>query len=525
MPRDRYRKKRHTSTYGLPDHVPLMRDFLNLAGYRYLDTLEEDKDHVLLLAEVIEHVGTCQNPKCSAKGPLESHGTFPRTFDDLPHGKRRRIRVKVHRWLCLGCGLTCSDNLPELDPDFMATRRLTENIEEQLDLRKTQSLIAVEMGLNVTTVGRIARRQTTNRKNPRITTAPVEAGFDEKHFQGAILFSATRTAELDPWELLPDTSEETIERFFASITNPLDLLVANLDFTLPIRASVTKAFPNAIIVIDPFHVVDLLTKLFRGIRREEGERIAKRAAEDLTPRLMLIDDEPTKTALEKRVKKRVKKRISRLRRDRGLFNGKRGELGRADQIKVDAWLGALPLLREAYKLLQNIFRLYRHRTKAKTAAALLNRWFDRLSPDLIEFVHKFVDRVRERMEDVTAFWTTGTSNGYTEAMNGVLEAIKRTHGHICFANTRDLFLNSKSPTSVLQRQRAERQEKRAPGEKHASVLPSRKPRGDIEIVPELRKRKRHRRRKTKTNFRPHHDQLGLFPIVCDSCSGTAQGVL
>jgi hypothetical protein len=225
------------------------------------------------------------------------------------------------------------------------------------------------------------------------------------------------------------------------------------------------------------------------------------------------------------VKKHVKKRISRLKRDRGLFNEKRGELGRADQIKVDAWLGALPLLREVYKLLQNIYRLYRHRTKAKTAAALLNRWFDRLSPDLMEFVHKFVDRVRERMEDVTAFWTTRTSNGYTEAMNSVLEAIKRTHGHICFANTRDLFLNSKSPTSVLQRQRAERQEKRAPGQKHASVRPRRKARGDIEIAPQLSKRKRHRQRKKKTNFHPHCDQLGLFPIGSESCSGTAQGAL
>jgi len=158
-------------------------------------------------------------------------------------------------------------------------------------------------------------------------------------------------------------------------------------------------------------------------------------------------------------------------------------------------------------------------------AAMLNRLFARLSPDVMKFVHVFVDRVRERMEDVTAFWVTRTSNGYTEAMNDTLEDIERTHGHISFQAARDLYLNSKSPTSVLQLRRAERQEERAPGEKHASVRPRRKRRGDIESAPELHKRKRHRRRKKKANFHPHRDQFGLFPASSDSQVITAQGVL
>jgi transposase len=525
MPRERYRKKPHTTIHGLHDHVPVVRDFLDLPGYRYLGTLEEDKDHVLLLAEVIEPVIVFANPECCARGPLEGHGTFPSDFDDLSHGKRRRIRVNVDRWLCGVCKHTCSVDLPGLDPDFKMTLRLTESIEEQLDLRKTQSLIAVETGLGRTTIGRIAKRQTEKRPNAMVTTAPSEAGFDEKHFQGQIFFCATRTGERKPWELLPNTSQEAIERFFARITNPEAVLVVNLDFTLPIRASVIKTLPNAIIVIDPFHVVALLTERFRGIRKEEEKRIAERAAEDLKPRLLLINDGGAKTALEERMQKHVKKRISRLKRDCDLFTKKRWELGRADRTKVEAWLGALPLLREAYELLQNIYRLYGHPTKAKTAAAMMNRWFDRLSSDVMKFVYKFVDRVRERMEDVTAFWVTHTSNGYTEAMNKLLEEIARTHGHISFHAVRDLYLNSKSPTSVLQTRRAERQEERAPGEKHASVRPSRKPRGDIEIAPELRKRKRHRGRKKKANFHPHNDQFGLFPISSDLHAPTAQRAL
>jgi transposase len=433
--------------------------------------------------------------------------------------------INVHRWLCGVCKHTCSVELPGLDPNFMITLRLAESIEQQLDMRKTQSLIAVETGLSVTTIGRIAKRQIQKRPNAMVTTAPVEAGFDEKHLQGGVIFCATRTAKHDPWELLSNTLQETIDRFFVSIINPEALRVANMDFTLPIRASVKKTFTNAAIVIDPFHVVDLLTKRFRTIRKEEGRRMAERAAEDLKPRLMLIEDESARNALEERIQIRVKKRISRLKRDSGLFNRKRWELGKADRIKVDAWLGAMPLLREAYQLLQHVYRLYRHRLKQETAAAKLNRLFDRLSPDVMKFVHLFVDRVRERMEDVSAFWVHRSSNGYTEAMNGTLEDIERTHGPISFPAARDIYLNSKSPTSILQLRRAERQEERAPGEKHATVRPSRKPQGDIESTPEILKRKRRRRRKNKANFHPHHDQLGLFPISSGLCLDPAHVAL
>jgi hypothetical protein len=171
------------------------------------------------------------------------------------------------------------------------------------------------------------------------------------------------------------------------------------------------------------------------------------------------------------------------------------------------------------------YRLYRHRLKQETAAAKLNRLFDRLSPDVMKFVHLFVDRVRERMEDVSAFWVHRSSNGYTEAMNGTLEDIERTHGPISFPAARDIYLNSKSPTSILQLRRAERQEERAPGEKHATVRPSRKPQGDIESTPEILKRKRRRRRKNKANFHPHHDQLGLFPISSGLCLDPAHVAL
>jgi hypothetical protein len=71
------------------------------------------------------------------------------------------------------------------------------------------------------------------------------------------------------------------------------------------------------------------------------------------------------------------------------------------------------------------------------AAALMNRWFDRLSTDVMKFLRVFVRRVRKHMPDVCAFWLRHSTNGYTEAMNDTLEDIARTRGHISFDHARD----------------------------------------------------------------------------------------
>jgi transposase len=492
----------------------VVRDLLDLPGYRYLVTLEDEEDHVLHLAEVVNHRKSCPHPQCLAKGRLEGHGSYPTEFDDWDHGKRRMIRVMVPRWLCLACRDTCSDDLPNLDLAFKATRRLTESIEHQIDYRKSYSLIAVETHLSLATIRRIAIRLRETRQTINSTTAPVEGGFDGKMFLGVYRFVATKTKERVKWDLLEDTTQKKIEKFFEGITNREALMRANLDFALDIIALVKKWFPNAVPVIDPYHVMNLLCKRLAKVRVEEGHRLVKRAVENLRARTDLPNDPAEKAALERKIRRVANKQSRRLKGDSGLFNAPLWELGRADQLKVRTWLGAMPLLREAHGLLQNMHRLYRHKTSPETAAAMMNRWFDRLSPGVMRFVGLFVRRVRKHMRYVCASWPTGSNNGYTEAVNDTLEDIQRTRGQIGFDGGRDIFLYSESPTSILQRRRVKRQEERAPGEEHASVRPRRKSRGDVERAPKLRKRKRQRSRPKGPKRSTSPDQLGLSPELC-----------
>jgi transposase len=514
MPRERNQDGSHASRNALPDRAPVVRDFLDLIGYRYLDTLEEDEDHVLLLAELVDHLESCSNPRCGTMRPLESHGSYDREFDDWDHGKRRVIQVKVRRWMCLDCRKTCSDELPGLDLAFEATRRLTESIEHQLDLRKSYTLIAVETCLSLATIRRIAIRLRLTRQAINCTTAPEEAGFDGKMFLGVYRFVATKTRERRVWELLKDTTNVSIELFFASIKNREALLKVNIDFALDLKGLVKKWFPNAVVVIDRYHVMHLLVEHFGKLRVAEGNRAAKRAVEELGTRMELPSDPTERTALEKKTRRQANKRVACLKRDRRLFNAPRSELSIAEDIRVQAWLGEMPVLKEGYGLIQNMHRLYRHNTSPETAAALMNRWFERLSPSVMKSLRPFVKRVRKHLPDVCAFWLTRSTNGYTEAVNDTLEDIERTRGNISFESARDIFLYSTSPTSVLQLRRAKRQEERFPGKVHASVHPRRRPRGERKFKPELHKPKRHRRRSKESKRSKSLDQLGLSPELC-----------
>jgi transposase len=489
----------------------VVRDLLDLPGYKMVGVDEEDEDHIVISAEVLHPKINCQAPACHSKDSLDGHGTYSVEFDDSGNGKRRQVRVTVHRRMCRICKATCSDELPGLDPDFRATRRLTEHVERQIDRRETDSKIAVDTGFSVATIRRIAVRQMNNRPTDMLTIAPTEAGFDEKHFKGKVIFVAMRTKPRGRWEVLEDTSQKTIEKFFASITNREALLIANMDFTLTIKDLVEKWFPNAKVVIDPFHVVAELIECLPKIRKAEGRRLYSLALKELQPKLSLLTDNKEKKKLGQKTQKQVNKRISALQRDRSLIEMKRWELelGSADDIKVQNWLMEMPLLKEFYDLLQNLYELYRSRITPEKAAAAISGWFDGLSAKVLKCVKKFVNLVRGHMTDVCAFWPDGSSNGYTESINGSIEDIERTRGNIAFARARDVMLYSESPTSILQKRRAKRQEEREPGEKHASVRPVRRPLGDIERAPERRNRKRLRRRRQRPNHHPHDDQFGL----------------
>ncbi len=258
LPRKPYIRESQPNVNGSSDGAPGGGDRLDLRGYRYIRTLEDDDSHVLFLAELLEHATVC--PHCSSGGTSHRHGSYTTVFDDWSHRKRRQIQIDVQRYECQDCFGTFSDELPELDPDFKATRRLVESVERQLDLRKSHVLIAVENHLSSSTIADIAKRQREQRQTIYSKTAPAETGFDEKKFLGSYRFVATNPKDRRPWELLPDTTDATIEEFFKAITNREALVVANMDFTLPIKAMVRKWFKYAAIVIDRYHVMNLLIK-------------------------------------------------------------------------------------------------------------------------------------------------------------------------------------------------------------------------------------------------------------------------
>jgi transposase len=391
-------------------------------GVRITDAAVAGETTVLFADLIVEGPGCC--PGCGIAGTYRD--TTERCVSDVPVvGHPLELRVRVPRYRCLHDGCTrevfAHDTSRLARPGASTTRRCATFILRRLMLDKTTvSAVARELGRSWDTVNDIAVAATTALL---LTAGPARLdgvrviGVDEHKW------AHVRTAAADGFvtvitdltavvaghgparllDMVPGRSAAAMSGWLAerdqSFRDGVEIVA--MDGFGGYKNAATDALPDAVTVMDPFHVValaghklDLCRQRVQqdtmGHRGRSGDPLY-RVRRTLRTRLGLLTD-------------RQRARLE------AVFS-----YDEHVAVQVTWW---------AY---QQIIAAYadhdRHRGKA-----LLTAVIDRLRSGLpagLEELATLGRTLHRRRDDVLAYFTHRASNGPTEAINGRLEALRR----------------------------------------------------------------------------------------------------
>lgn len=225
---------------------------------------------------------SARRPRCGGCGKKAKrlHGTRgkAREWRHLGMwGRRVIIRAMVHRVLCRGCGVRTME-VPWARPGSVFTRAF-ENEVAWMVQRTDQTSVSRYFGISWRAVGRIAGRVVAEALDGSRLDGLVFIGVDEINYgrpQKFLTCVVDHISGRTVWAA-PGKSADTLGLFFAELgpERSQAIEIVTMDMSAAYTKAVRDHAPQAEIVYDRFHVVQLLNAAVDEVRRE-----AMRIADD-----------------------------------------------------------------------------------------------------------------------------------------------------------------------------------------------------------------------------------------------------
>ena len=263
--------KKEVTQYEEVTPIPI----LNLPDIKELRCVRPKKDPLSLLfycEPVKKYRGGCVN--CGSINHY-SHGyASDRLVHDISMGIIHvDLLVRTPRYKCNDCGATFVHQFESIAGSTQFTVRLYEQIKARA-LNGAFDPIAKEFGVSITTISLIFSEYARQLEKDRKVIAPRVLGIDEKH----IVHSARGVfVDVENGKLLEmtetndkETVIKTIESFEGYDSN---IKIVTIDMWQGYVSAVSIGLPNALIVIDKFHVVQNLYQKISSCRVKVVEHL------------------------------------------------------------------------------------------------------------------------------------------------------------------------------------------------------------------------------------------------------------
>ena len=365
-----------------------MPNKLNLSRYTILGTSETDHD-LHIDAETTSPPKSCL--ECGSDNVVGG-GRQEVLIKDTPmYGKRVGIYVKARRIRCLDCGKTLTERLPDVAESQRMTTRLYRWIAER-SIDKTFISIAHDVGVSEGTVRKIFNEYTAELARTLIFETPEWIGIDEIHIIGKPRGVITNIETNTVVDLLVDRSKALISNYLMRLENRNSVKCVTMDMWEPYKDAVYAALPNAVVVVDKFHVVRMANAALEVVRKE--------IRANLTP-----------------------KQVRGLMHDRFILLKREDNLEPFQRLTLESWTKNFPVLGEAYRAKEDFFSIYDAMT-IQEAKAAYDVWRRRLSPAISKAFKPLVTAMNNWETEILNYFEHPVTNAYTECLNGLIRVIE-----------------------------------------------------------------------------------------------------
>jgi transposase len=402
-----------------------MFNILNLPDWRVLEVIEAPHDYHITADYLVQPIACVH----CASDQFYKFGTMKQVFMDLPHhGKRTGITIDRQRFKCKACGRTFSEPLPDMDEQRTATKRLITYIERE-SLTKTFLSVAEDVGLHEKTIRNIFHEYVERLGDSVKFVTPRWLGIDEVYLVRKMRCVLTNVEENTVVEMLEKRDKRTLANYFQRVSDREKVELVTIDMWRPYLDVAQAMMPQAIVIIDKFHVVKMANGALETVRKATREGLTDRQRRTL-------------------------------KKDRYILLRPRSELDAKDTLLLETWTKNFTLLGQAYELKESFFEIYDAGSKTE-AAKRFDAWRASVPDELETAFGPLIAAWSNWEEHILNYFDSPITNAYTEALNGVIKLVNRKGRGYSFDVIRAKILYGEGPYKVKRDKFLKRQRKQA----------------------------------------------------------------
>ncbi len=363
---------------------------LNLKGFHVISQ-QEHESHLAITVENLFKPQAC--PHCGFT-QLYSHDKTEQVFFDTPmQGKPVVLKTQRVRYKCRSCGKTFREPLADIDDKRLMTTRLKKYIQKR-SMSDTFAVVARETGLDEKTIRHVFDDYVDTQSKVMPFETPRVLGIDELKLVGSYRCILTNIEKYSVFDMLPSRKKADVVQHLKFLKNPKNVQIVTMDMWSPYRDAVKQVLPDAVIVIDKFHIVATASKCLEKARKG------------------------TRSQLEK--KERIK-----LKNDRFVLLKRRHSLNDEEVIKLQQWSAWFPDLGLAYDAKEAFYCLFDQGLDSKTAEQALMDWQRGLSPQIAHYFEALTTALSNWMPEILNGFDYPVTNAYTESINRYAKDVQR----------------------------------------------------------------------------------------------------
>lgn len=323
------------------------------------------------------------------------------TWRHLDFGRWRvLVRARLRRLRCPEHGVRV-----EAVPFARARSGFTREFEDLVAFLATKTdktTITRLSRVDWDTVGRICERVVADGLDPTRLDGLVNIGVDEvswRRHHHYLTLVADHTGKKIVWGS-PGKDTATLDKFFTELGNERagQLAAVSMDMGAAFNKSVRDHAPQAVICIDPFHAVQLVTDALDVVRRAAWNELRKLPDQDAAKRF-----KGARWALLKRPENLTDDQSATLRR----LRARGGAVWRAYALK------------EAFRA------IFAGDLDTADVEALLDRWCSKASRSRLDPFVKVAKTIRRFRDGILAAIRLGVNNARAEGLNNHVRLITR----------------------------------------------------------------------------------------------------